>query len=386
MAILDQRIGKTQAVWSGIKSTEHIRLKPTLVERKVARTFEVEIRSVEPIVGGGIQALLRAWDSGGKPVGFGPDGSAEIQRSRIYNPPIMVPDPLGTYIVQSITRAGVVQDASSYREDVAEALLLELAHVAKVTGKSGASIVPGKTARTTSTFNPVAGVGTGPLDGYTGRQGVNEIFGTIRAGAGTAHGESNTEFAGTLLIATSTTDQYSFLRRGGYGFDSAPIPDTDTIDSATLSIHGSTFDGGSGNNLGGTPAYNITSFSPADTDDWANSDFANFGGTEFASEITLSSWTDTDFNDFALNASGLAHIDKAGLTHFMGRLNWDADNSFGGTWTSGGFTSFLQKFVDFAGTVDDPVLTVEHTAAGTNRLLTINPPGLDGGFGTGLLL
>ena len=41
-----------------------------------------------------------------------------------------------------------------------------------------------------------------------------------------------------------------------------------------------------------------------------------------------------------------------------------------------------------AGAVADPRLyfRLEVAAAGTNRLLLINPPGLDGGFGTGLSL
>lgn len=41
-----------------------------------------------------------------------------------------------------------------------------------------------------------------------------------------------------------------------------------------------------------------------------------------------------------------------------------------------------------AGTVDDPRLYFRLTpsVAVTNRLLLINPPGLDGGFGTGLSL
>src|SRR3989344_2016473 len=50
-----------------------------------------EIQSVQKIEGG-IEILARAWKDG-KQLGFGKDGSVEIERFKIFNPPILVDDP-----------------------------------------------------------------------------------------------------------------------------------------------------------------------------------------------------------------------------------------------------------------------------------------------------
>ena len=52
--------------------------------------LEVKIISIKEIEGG-IEVMARAWKKG-KQLGFGKDGSVDIERFNIYNPPVLVED------------------------------------------------------------------------------------------------------------------------------------------------------------------------------------------------------------------------------------------------------------------------------------------------------
>ena len=87
---------------------------------------------------------------------------------------------------------------------------------------------------TVSTFYPDGDPETTSVDGSAGRGTVSETFGTIRAGAGQFSDDSAALISRVQLEATTTSPNYDNLIRDILLFDSASLPDTDTIDSATF--------------------------------------------------------------------------------------------------------------------------------------------------------
>src|SRR3989344_2217775 len=81
----------------------------------------------------GIQVFAKAW-RGDTQLGFGEDGSVEIERFRVFNPPVMVPD--GTYrtVVEQVGPNSIEMEVANYKEDPAEAIRRAIAHTAHVVG------------------------------------------------------------------------------------------------------------------------------------------------------------------------------------------------------------------------------------------------------------
>lgn len=220
---------------------------------------------------------------------------------------------------------------------------------------------------TTSTFYPDPDTETTSVDGYVGRNSVNETFSTIHNGAGTTSSDTGGIFIS--VAASTTSNQFEKILRGLEFFDTSSIPDTDTIDSATLSHY---------HNERATALddANIAVVSGTAASDTAlvNADYAvaNFGSTEFITAYSIAGLTLNTYKDNTLNASGLAAISKTGLTKFGVMLSWDLANSFGGTWSSAAETYTGYRSADTAGTTQDPKLVVEHSAAATTGFMTTN--------------
>ena len=127
------------------------------------------------------------------------------------------------------------------------------------------------------------------------------------------------------MSASATTNEFDEHYRAGFGFDTSSIG-SDVVDSATLSFQGDNrFTG-----LGDTDI-DVTSFTPADESDFANADYnvASYGSTRLASGTAISTWNISgSYNDFTLNSSGEAHINKLGNTFFGLRNKWDVYNKF----------------------------------------------------------
>lgn len=125
------------------------------------------------------------------------------------------------------------------------------------------------------------------------------------------------------IASTTTTDKWANLNRGIFLFDSSGLPDAAIISAATLSLYGNTkYDNGSF-----APNINIYSSAPASNVALAAGDFDSLGSTAFCdTPITYANWIYASpfWNDFALNATGLAAIDKTGVSKFGARnANYD---------------------------------------------------------------
>lgn len=220
---------------------------------------------------------------------------------------------------------------------------------------------------TTTTVYPDADPESTTVDGHVRRDGIDEDFSTIRAGGGTASGDSTATDISAELRASATTNQYDRLGRCFFLFDTSAVPTTDTKDSATFSLFGQAMQ----NSLSDCDIDLVASTPTANTS-LQNNDFGTLGTTRFATGISTAVINLSGYNDWTLNASGLAAVTAAGITKFGVRLKWDLDNSFGGVWSSAATTYFRPYYADQAGTTNDPKLVVNHTTPGT---------GVFGGYG-----
>lgn len=212
----------------------------------------------------------------------------------------------------------------------------------------------------TVTLYPAVGAAS-PVDGLVQRTGVNQTFANIRSGAGNASNVTNTSDS-VYLYASSTSNQFAGLNRLIFCFDTSSIPDGATITSATLSLFGAS----KSNTLGGSPALHIAGATPASSSTLANSDYGQCQAVSFGS-ISYASFTSSGYNDIALNASGIASIDKTGISKFSAQSSWDVLNSFTGSWSSGASLDFRIDLEDISVPIGNnsqsPKLTIDYTAA-----------------------
>lgn len=206
------------------------------------------------------------------------------------------------------------------------------------------------------TFNPDPHVESTSVDGYVRRQGVNETWSTIYNGAGADSEDSTDDTRIAQIECSATTNQFGSLCRGIFLFDTSSIPDEATITSATFSLYLTAVTDQLAQKLG------ITSSDPVSDTAIANGDYAiaKFGSTKFATDIDLTDLNTGQYNDFALNASGLAAISKTGITKFAARISGDIENT-APTWATGETARVAGRYADFTGTDNDPKLVVNYT-------------------------
>jgi hypothetical protein len=317
----------------------------------------LEIEIVEcNIIEGGIEVFARAWRDGVQ-IGFGNDGTVDIERFRIFNPPIMVEDPNGTH--ERVVESKIDGSISSvfYREDPEQALLQTLSDTIIAVGKTGTNIIAGKVGNTVSTLYPAAGANS-PVDGYTGYSPSTTTFSSLIAG-NTATDFSATAGSADCIIRTSTTsNQFNRLYKAHFCFDTSVVG-TDEISSAILSVYSNT--GNSNSNL--SQSVVIVSTSLASTDDIAAGDLDATGTTALSGTVSGATWDGSaQYHDFTLNASGLSAINKTGISQFAMVFEDVRSGTFTGTWGSNVTAASQGYSADTAGTTNDPKLVVTHAA------------------------
>lgn len=326
--------------------------------RTARANYDIEIVSTNPIEGG-VEVFARAWDKQGNQIGFGKDGSVDIERFRIFNPPVLVSDPTGT-ITRTFTDLEGQTQTQRYREDLQEAVLQSLEHTLSVKKEKfdSSKIVAGKIGNTTSTFYPSAG-SVEPFDGDVRNQPAQTSWATLRdATAGTYSAtESDAVILMGYLDSGTSNGTWDGMTRGMVLFDTSTIG-TDSISSATLSLYGNAAN--SVDNFG--QGINIVSATPASTSEIVDEDYDQFGTTIFKdADISLATFDADQYHDFGLNASGIANIAKTGISKFGTRLSGDINN-VEPTWENNVQAAAYIQSADTAGTTQDPKLVVEHTA------------------------
>lgn len=210
---------------------------------------------------------------------------------------------------------------------------------------------------TESTFNPDANVETTSVDGLAQRHDVDEVFSTIRNGAGTYAADADISEIHFRVLASTTTNQYAAITRSFLLFDTSSIPDNDTIDSAVLSVFGGT---PLTSTFGGT--VKVDTVSPASNTALVAADYniANHGMvSQSDTTLNIASWNTAAFNDLTLNATGRGNVSKTGISKFGMKTSFDMDNT-APTWSSADASRVNGNFAESA---NDPKLVVNHSAA-----------------------
>jgi len=139
--IKDKLKNKTPKEIAKIKATEIAKLD--LRGKFVKDDFEIEIvseiKKIEVKEQSGIEYFAKAWRNG-KQVGFGKDGSVEIERFRVFNPPILVDDPNGDILIDEIDPHTKEKKVRKLKEDLERATKESLIHTIQLVAKDDKNI------------------------------------------------------------------------------------------------------------------------------------------------------------------------------------------------------------------------------------------------------
>lgn len=335
-------VEKTASEKADIKGREIARI----IQKDVYNRSGVQIEVVDiQAIDGGVEVFVRTWKNG-KQIGFGNDGSVDIERFRIFNPPILVPDPKGDIVRKWIGEDGTEQQ-HTFREDPKEALLQVIEHNLSVMKNihGDERIVKGKRGNTTSTFFSSTNDGTFLSDAKATYSGARDA----------TSADSIDQGNGNFVHNSFITGSNYYVRRFVTYFDTSTIPDSDTISTATYSL--ATLAGGGIDAPQSSDSDSIAVVGFSGSNPPVVADFNDFGSTSYGT-TTIASWSTTDgtYNNIALNATGIAAISKTVVTSFGARTLNDINNV-----TPTGRNQIPAYQADEAGTSKDPKLVVEHT-------------------------
>ncbi len=217
---------------------------------------------------------------------------------------------------------------------------------------------------TTSVFYPNPDPETTTVDGVVNDRINNLTWANLIIEAGNYAGPSDAGDAINMCGTSDTTNQWNNLYRFIALFDTSNIPDTNDVTAATFSLYGGIY--AKADDAGIAPNVNIYASTPATNTNLVAGDFTKVASTSFSDVITYANWNDAGYNNFALNATGLAAVSKTSVTK-LGARNASYDvAATPPAWNVGGKNSYVScYFADQAGTSTDPMLSVTYsTAAG----------------------
>lgn len=323
--------GKTYEEKVQIKSLELSNLSVPIKYDSDEYGISIEIQKIIQIEGG-IEVLVKAWKDG-KPLGFGAYGTVETERIRIINPPVLV------------------REDGNLKEDLKMAAAQSVAHTVSIIGRGGDHIVPGKIGNTTTTVYPGTGSGGTTSDGRMFEDRYTSWNSTLTSTSCRVATVSDTvqDFINALGNGNGST--YYSNMRFSLGFDTSPMPDTDGIALATFSIYGTNGDASAGSER----RVYLVSSSPASNGTLATTDYDNVGTTSLG--VTDGTWNTSGYNNIPLNTSGLAYINKTGVTNFALRGWYDMNGSAP---DNSNELYIYMNFADQTGTANDPKLVIEH--------------------------
>jgi len=295
------------------------------VKKKYQRAnLEIEIVDIQPMEDG-VEILARAWDANKKQIGFGKDGTVDVERFRIIMTDkgansdvswVVVPDENGDIIRESSyydQDNKLVTISETYREDPQEHTLMKLESIINsIKTFDDTNIIKNKIGNTLTSF-PANSGGDGSLT-------YGDTTYTTARDSAAAEAVRKTQ---TVNFCMNDKEGSTFnVQRIYEPFDTSSLPDTDTIDSATYTVR-QTSAGEGGRQMG------LTLSTQADPEDLVVGDFDALT-LNSATEGTDTRWDGTvGVGDvtMTLNSTGLGWIDKTGWTKLVFRMDGDLDNS-----------------------------------------------------------
>jgi hypothetical protein len=255
-------------------------------------------------------------------------------------------------------------------------LLLALPQYVIHNGRS----VPVPMGAATTTVYPDAHTESTTVDGtvqWLGPQqsGHDAGFETIRTtatGTDINDGATGTNYAQTL-IGSGAGANWQHISRAITLFNTADIDDGDDITSATYSIWGSYDRRDYGQDIGLVRLSALdsnTAIVVGDYDAFINATTAGDDMIRMASDIAQSTLSTGAYDDFTFNATGIAEIDKTGVTRVGVTMSSDIENDVSGFSQSvNGNSNWNFHTAEYTGTSRDPKLAVVHAAPFTPRAI-----------------
>lgn len=209
----------------------------------------------------------------------------------------------------------------------------------------------------TLTAYPDASTGATTVDGF-----ITSGYGaTMTIAHNTATGDgANPAHATDMYIRALQNGSGTYLARIGMTFDTSALTSGATISSAVLSLFGTSL---YYSNPSSSSAV-IVAFAPSANNNLVTSDFGTYSYTSFAS-IALSSLSQSAYNDFTLDANGIANISKTGISRFG--CIFEVDRAI--TTITGVDNLFNFKPADTSGTSNDPKLVITYTLGGDTNAM-----------------
>lgn len=219
-----------------------------------------------------------------------------------------------------------------------------------------------------ATFYPDGHPESSSVDGYVQyAQGSPAAWSTIRNnedGSGAFDSDDQTAIIATQYYPT-IGGGWNYIRRGICLFDTSSIPDDATILKATFSLF---IDSKTKQVTTTSDGIAIVGVTPASNTAIANGDYDAFGSTRYADDIAFDD-VQAGYNDFVLNATGLAAVPVDGVTKIGLRLVCDLDDDEP-TATAGQVLLYNTKFAEWSEADKRPKLTVVYTQ-GISKINTI---------------
>lgn len=184
----------------------------------------------------------------------------------------------------------------------------------KATNQSGGSLALGDivvigTDTATDIFNPDAHPETSTVDGMVILDTTTQSYASIIAAAGSSSDDSGTT-GQVVMISSTTTDEYTSCRKFVALFPTSAIPDGASIISATVELYATA-------KVTQMVAQTVVvATNPSSDTALASGDYAGITVTAQSNTIAVSAISTSAYNLYTLNATGLAAINKTGITKF----------------------------------------------------------------------
>jgi hypothetical protein len=208
------------------------------------------------------------------------------------------------------------------------------------------------------TFYPDADPETSSVDGYVGDDWGGQTWAQLIARPGTNITDNWTGLFLTYISSASTTDRWDYLMRAIILFNIADLGEAATITGVVESLYGY----GKNDAPSWSPDVNIYSSNPASNTTLAAGDFDSLGSTAFCdTAITYAGFSTAGYNNFTLNASGLATVPVRGGVVKFGTRNANYDVAATSPSWASLKTSFFLAYAAEKGTDYKPKLVVTYT-------------------------
>lgn len=364
-AIKEQIEGKTEDEQHTIVADEFQKSWDLPKQRMTAQhaDYEIEVTKIEK-TSDGIAVFAKAWTPDGKQLGFGKDGTVEIERFLFHDPSYLVQD--GTSFEVTDPLNGYSHFEKNYKEDPKQFIMdiLSLTIADKQEKFIDSNIKIGKIGNTTSIFWPdeQGAPSQSSVDGRIFAVVANQTWTDKRNEAGTGASPSATSNICIFIDEDTTEDKWDAMYRCVFLFDTAPLPDSEDVSAVSFSarLNAAPID----TYTSAPREYTFVTSNPASDITLVGSDYAiaKWGTTELTdTRVDISALSNQGWATTTMNSAGISNVSKTATSSFSIRMDLDFDDasdSWEGNKEAG--VNFYQADSGGSSTANSPRLTVEH--------------------------